>query len=1613
MTQPPPLPVITATQTGTSPCNGDMKNSVTVSVANGTPGYMLVLGGTSYPLANSTQVQVFNNLAGGTQLTFTATDSLGCSAPSKRITPTDPSPLMVSLAVMTAPTCQSGYGNSTDGVITVTMSGGTGPYSINGGSPVSSPSTTAGSMGPNLVTVTDSNNCMVSKSITISNSQNDISFSSSHTDLTCNNDASGTISFTTTGSSPCGLKVTIGAAVMSTSRCSRTLTFSGYSAGAYSATVMNGPCTYNQPVTFTLLEPNPVSFTSTPQDAPCPLNAAGNFKGQVMVSNPTGGTPGYQMSVDSGPYGAIGTTSGLTVGMHSVVVKDSNGCLATAQPFTINAPSNFVLSVTWTDVTCAGAGDGTISIAAGGASGGTGALQYKINSGSFQALSLPFMLGSLVPGAYTFTLQDARSCTISTSHTVVDAPKLNYTVTARQDRCTAMPDGQIVITTATPGLVEVFSVSPSLPSGPVLPSTLNPTYTASGITGSPTVYTFTIDKTPSHTCAVFPTATVTKGPDPIITTVDITCPGQPPTLRVCASGGYPKYTITVTPPSMCSAANPSSFTIAASGGCASVQVMSGCTYTFSLSDLYNCPASTTGSASATNLPTRSNEVITGTSCSYTSDGAYSAQFSGGNTPWQAIGISPMVSGFTNGSLPMSPYTISLSNLAAGTYTIVITDANNCSNPFPFTIPSPTAISFTYSSTPPSCPTGSIGTLSDGTLTVTPAGGTGTLSVTINGSQSGTGVTTATGLMAGTAYSVAIRDANGCTGSGTATITGLTDITVSKSTRVNATCGDPADPLYATGSISVPVSGGTSPYSGILVVGSGGSTTPVLSAPPTATPIVFSMVAAGTYTQLSVIDNHGCMYNFSKSYLIGAPTPLGDTLADQSCFSIPYLSVSSTGGTPSVSATVTSSGYSVTQTLPSVFTSSGVNTLPFNTVISVLLTDANGCKHTDSITLASPAVVLSITPTVTNALCNGGKGSLSLSVQGGTSNYVVQWRVSGSGPWTNINGVTSMAPAVIPNLGAGSYDYRATDSHGCTTMIATATVTEPSPVTASITTSPPTCAGNTDGSVIVVPSGGTGTLTVTINGMSTSSLTMLGAGTYSIVVTDANMCPYSTSRTLTDPAKPSATLVTRARPTCVGFTNGQLNVGVSGGQGPPYTFTLSQGGMVVGMANQLYTGAFVSGIGAGSYTLVGYDSVGCPSVTAGPLMVTEVAATLTATAVPTAPLCFGGSGSVLVTPSGGLPSYTEYVSGIMGSTSIPASSSATINGIVAGSYNLSTVDANACVAYTGFVMTQPSLLSISLMYSQPVCVGQGVPVQVTISGGTGPFKTNMTGSAYSYMTGAATVVTFTNVLAGTYSFITTDANGCTATAGSITLAVASPLGGTLSDRTCFNDALGRFLVSPTGGTPYGSGMSAYYMVSVNGGAAVQVPAATGAVLSTTKPFPQTSTITITDSNACTITRTITPVKPVATISSLATVGASTCYFGEGTDNGVINATISGGTGPYTAMLSPDPDNIGLVSSTAGGFVSFTGVPGNSDNLTTTVMIFDAHQCPFNLSVVVTSPTPITVFLNLKKNVVCHNDKNAILESQLSGGNGRPYTSTCSPTKQRRAGDLAANSTSCIM
>ncbi len=444
------------------------------------------------------------------------------------------------------------------------------------------------------------------------------------------------------------------------------------------------------------------------------------------------------------------------------------------------------------------------------------------------------------------------------------------------------------------------------------------------------------------------------------------------------------------------------------------------------------------------------------SCGGQTNGTASVSVTGGTGP------------YTYSWKPVGGTTSSISNLAPGTYTVIITDVNGCNGGINDTtvvvgtLGSCGVLSATGTSTDIKCKG-----QNNGTALASPVGGTGPFTYIWS---YGPTTQTLNNLPSGT-YTVTITDATPNNATATVTITEPgSSVSASAVQNMGASCGSNNGIAVAT------ANGGTGTLT--YTWSSGG-----ISATE-------NNLAAGNYT-VTVKDVNACTQTATVAISsAGGPTITSVIPTNGTCTGTPGSAIANASGGSGVLVYSWSSG-AFTQTASNL--ASGTYT--------VTVTDGNACTATSTTTINNGAAPNITSATPTNPLCFGQtNGSVNINASGGTGALTYSWSSGGNAATEN-------------NLGANTYTVTVTDNAGCKT---TSTVTLVDPVQLSITTTaitPDVCSTNS-GTASVSASGGTGTLTYSWNsGPANATANNLSANTYTVTVTDNKGCKVTSSTTV--------------------------------------------------------------------------------------------------------------------------------------------------------------------------------------------------------------------------------------------------------------------------------------------------------------------------------------------------------------------------------------------------------------------------------------------------------------------------------------------------------------------
>jgi hypothetical protein len=312
-----------------------------------------------------------------------------------------------------------------------------------------------------------------------------------------------------------------------------------------------------------------------------------------------------------------------------------------------------------------------------------------------------------------------------------------------------------------------------------------------------------------------------------------------------------------------------------------------------------------------------NRTMTNVSCNGGNNGAITMAITGAAGPysWNWSRVSPAGTGSGTGT--------TISNLSAGSYNVTVTSPAGCQSTFTSLVSQPNALVLTPTVTNYQC-FGQVGAIS---LNVT--GGTTPRTYSWTGPSGFTSTSqNITNLLAGV-YNVTVTDANSCTGTGTATVTGpSTGVTVNLGSKVNVLCNG-----QSNGSLNITVTGGTPGYTYLW---NNGATTQNRTG-----------LAAGTYI-VTVTDASGCTGTRSETITQPAPLVVSVTKTDPTC-PPGALAPFNANGSITLSVTGGTTNYSYAWgDGPTTQNRTGLAAGTYN----VTVTDANGCTATQSVTLTN-------------------------------------------------------------------------------------------------------------------------------------------------------------------------------------------------------------------------------------------------------------------------------------------------------------------------------------------------------------------------------------------------------------------------------------------------------------------------------------------------------------------------------------------------------------------------------------------------------------------------------------------------------------------------------------
>ena len=838
-----------------------------------------------------------------------------------------------------------------------------------------------------------------------------------------------------------------------------------------------------------------------------------------------------------------------------------------------------------------------------------------------------------------------------------------------------------------------------------------------------------------------------------------------------------------------------------------------------------------------------------------------------------------------------------SNLTDGSYTITIRDANLCvfaTNSVTIDpLNPPTNLDFSASA--PNCPTQT----SDVSVTVTDGDAPFVFDITAPSAITATSISGTTAnfdALAPDTYTFRVTDAKGCSYSEDFTISPVAPIDVVGTLVNNVTCFGVSD-----GAVDFSVSGFSTTYQYTINAGA-----PVTG--HSASTINLTGLAAGDHTIVVTDEVTNCTY--TATITVAQPAAALDfsfTTTPLTC---------TTDGSVTITAVDGWGGYSYILTPPTgpptaSQTSNVFNGLSQIGTYTISVTDTGRCTVTDTfeiVTTTNPAVTLN---PITNICYEPATGvSLTANATGGVAPYSY-----------SLNGGPAQPGNQFDNLTPAAYTVTITDAYGCPATSNTVTI-EPQLTLSPTLTKELDCTASPDAVIDITITGGYSTFAYQVNGGTSvavvgSSFTYTTAtdGSFTFLITDSEGCTAQTIIDVDPITNPVATN-NITEPSCDGVADGALEINIDSSFGTaPYEVDFDGAGL---SSQTVYTGLV-----AGTYTYVVQDSKGCTFSGSATLTAPNA---MNADAVVTQAYTCLQTGTVQVQNlTGGTAGYTYSLDGI---TFGPSD---TFTGLTDGSYTITIRDASNCTFITAPVII-PALdppTDITFAATAPNCPAETSDVTLTVVDGTGVINYEITAPT-ALDNGTSNL--FSGLAPDTYTFLVTDANGCTYTEN-FTVNPVTPINvsaALVRNVSCVGDANGSFdfTTSDFSGADY-----AYEVRNAANALIADAANETLTTISITNLLADTYTVTVTDNTTnCVDTATVTINEPAVTLTiDSISPNDPTC-----TADGSVSILASGGWGGYTyEVIDPSAVSTTNTSGTFGGLTD-TSAPY-------TVNVTDANGC----------------------------------------------------------------------
>ncbi|VEI53055.1 T9SS type B sorting domain-containing protein [Capnocytophaga sputigena] len=1356
------------------------------------------------------------------------------------------------------------------------------------------------------------------------------------------------------------------------------------------------------------ISPNPNNFSIVnPQVKNVGCKGANNGTATFTLSNTVNGhaynvtlSPAGGTITPAAPFTATGTTAsfniaGLAPNTYTVTVKDNNTACEQTYSFKIEEPTSAITaSVTVHQATCASAptyNSGEIAIE--NVTGGWGTYQYYIGQAAagLEVWTNTSVRTGLTPGTYRVLVKDNNGCatTLSNTVTIATPTTISGTLTVTNANCTN-GTGAIGVRSVTGGEGANYLyqlIKDGVAQGGAQTSTEFQNLSAGN-------YQVAISDSWGCTTTLTQSVTLYEPVEGVGVRFikQVTCtPATGATISVTYAGGDSpslRYTLKNVTTGVSTTSTTNGFTNVPAGN-----------YEVSVYDVATgCPTQTHTFAVTDAATVSFTYTTTAVSCNGSSDGKLKITIPGTQTQTDYQINIVGSGGFTRSEMVnTTPKDIEFIAMPAGTYTVTLTSARNCTATQTIIIGAPAALIVSNTTTVTThykCDADN--NAQQAIISAVAQGGTqpykynyqvfdGTNTSTSGWINSSVYSLTSAGSATQTVI-VNVEDANGCRAVYTPMVVPpLQRISAVNATRISTLSCNQSETVNFT------IVGGKNLGYVVEVTANGSVATPTpstqtLTAGTNVATVHFN--AAGYYTIKVTDRDTGCYATVSHT------VNEYRTMEVSAAQSKPVSCVGDSNG----EITVTFSGYqgaityqvfNATTLAPAPGTAGTVQTqigsgaatrtivigglAKGSYVVRMVQTTAPNCTVTSSVVMVSePATTITATPTVTDRIkCGIGQtGAFSVETTGGWGNYQYRLLVGGA-PHSKYGTYTSTS--LFEGLVSNTYTVEVKDENGCVATL-TQVMAAPAPISANVTHTDVTCFGAREGSITVQSiSGGSGNYTyelkelggAIVRGAQTSTtFTGLDARTYVLNIIDGWGCDAQVEITIDEPSELGVVASIASPLTC--NNPATVSITVTGGT-PPYTY------YQVGNATPLAGNSIQVGNGGqplGDYEFYVTDSKGCRSKVSNKVSITALEALQLHVNTEDAFVKCNGESSARITFSAtgalGNYQYKLYKSGVHSTTASATQVNATdwaFTGLNKGKYQVEVISVDCTVSRTVDVDESPAFTVATATTDITCNAMRDGTISMTVTGGAGDVQYAISPRLDRFVSEGY----FTNLGRGQYVVRAQDKNGCFVDEV-FTIHEPDVLNAVIhkqTDEVCYGAGDGTVSITITGGTQS-------YSTSIDGGAwTVDKTLYTGLSVGV-------HTITVKDARSCTTEVPVT-IKEGVDLQATATVSYG---CGNNTVVNTINATVNAS---YTGAVSFSLD--GGAPQNSG---KFTGVTAGVHSITFTHL----NGCTTTLTVNVTAYNSLTATTATKTDMSCYGINDGTITFAVSGATNS-YTYTITP------------------